>query len=198
MLRDEKTKNAQGECGQARLGQPRRSHSCTKVFALALSVIMLALAFTPFDPKVVGLYSHAPITPHDLITLRPQNLTYHFFHANIIHWLINAWCFLSCVFLADVSFRKLCLAYLIACSAPALSATPTIGFSGVCFALLGVVMWQSANKRYYNMIIGVSVLLTVVLCPKAVNNFLHLYCYILGAVSVPVFSKLRRKLAHNP
>lgn len=177
----------------------------TKVFALTLSVVMLALVFVPFDPKVVGLHTTCAVSglsqtvqPHDLITLHTHNLTYSFFHANLLHWFLNTWCFLSCVFLADVSFRKLFLAYLIACSVPALSSTPTIGFSGVCFALLGIVMWQSANRRYYNMIIGVTVLITFILCPKAVNNMLHIYCYILGVASVPVFNGLRHMVhTHN-
>lgn len=166
----------------------------TKAFALALSLAMLALAFVPFDAEAVGLRS---------LSASPSwggmgcgRLSYSFFHASLLHCLVNVWCFLSCVFLADVSFRKLALAYFAACSAPALSATPTIGLSGVCFALLGMVMWQSAGKLRYNMIIGVSVLSVYALCPKAVNNGLHLYCYLLGVVSVPVENRLRR-LTHN-
>lgn len=167
----------------------------TKVFSLALSLIMLALVFAPVDPKTVGLCFHASCAPY----WSYGNLTYSFFHANILHWLLNVWCFLSCVFLADVSFRNLLLAYLVACSVPALSSTPTIGLSGVCFALLGMIMWKSANRRTYNLIIGVTVLSMVALCPKAVNNVLHIYCYLLGVAAVPAYNGLRRLTrSHNP
>jgi len=157
---------------------------------------MLVLVFVPFDPKDIGLRLNA--LSSYLSYWSHGNLTYPFFHTNILHWLLNVWCFLSCVFLADMSFRKLLLAYLVACSVPALSATPTIGLSGVCFALLGMTMWQSADKRTYNITIGVTVLSMVALCPKAVNNILHIYCYLLGVAAVPAYNGLRRLTrSHN-
>lgn len=159
----------------------------TEIFSLALSILLLVLVFIPFDPNTVGLQHGSGVE---------ERLAYSFFHANLLHCLLNVWCFLSCMFLADVSFRKLLLAYLIACSAPALSAVPTIGLSGVCFALLGMVMWQSADKRAYNIIIGITLCVTTVLCPKAVNNVLHVYCYLLGVASVPLYGWLLRK-THN-
>jgi len=159
----------------------------TKILALALSLIMLALVFAPVDPKTVGLCFHASCAPY----WSYGNLTYSFFHVNVFHWLLNVWCFLSCVFLADVSFRKVLLSYLIACSVPAMSTIPTIGVSGVCFALLGMIMWRSTQKRSYNIIIGATVACMFALCPKTVNNVLHIYCYLLGVASVPAYNGLR-------
>lgn len=111
-----------------------------------------------------------------------RHLTYHFFHANALHLFLNLWCFLSCVFLADISAGKLFAAYLIACTAPALSPVPTVGFSGVCFALLGFIMWQSSNKLRYNAYILASIVLPLVVVPHAVNNLLHLYCYAVAVM----------------
>ena len=111
-----------------------------------------------------------------------RRLTYHFFHANALHLFLNLWCFLSCVFLADMSAGRLFAAYLIACTAPALSPVPTVGFSGVCFALLGFVMWQSKNKLEYNAYVLLGVVLPLVVVPHAVNNLLHLYCYAVAVM----------------
>ena len=111
-----------------------------------------------------------------------RRLTYHFFHANALHLFLNLWCFLSCVFLADISAGRLFAAYLIACTAPALSPVPTVGFSGVCFALLGFVMWQSGNKLEYNAYVLLGIVLPLVVVPHAVNNLLHLYCYAVAVM----------------
>lgn len=141
---------------------------------------MLPLVFLPTNFHAVGLCDCSII----------GRLSYHFFHASFLHWLLNVWCFLACVFLANASFSKLCIAYLIACTAPA-SSVPTVGLSGVCFALLGLLMWQYPNKRRYNIIIGISILLTVLLCPHTVNNALHVWCYLLG-IAYPCFPRLIR------
>lgn len=158
----------------------------TKTFALVISVVMLGLVFLPIDFHVIGLWGHGWNSP--LL----GRLAYPFFHASLLHWLLNAWCFLACVFLGNVSGGKIFTAYLIASSAPA-AAVPTVGFSGVCFALLGMLMWQAANKRQYNIIIGGSILLTFILCPRTVNNALHVWCYLLGVLSAsPRFNKKMR------
>ena len=159
----------------------------TKVAALLLSLAMFILLFTDVSPYDVGIYSYSQ--PHSHLAYQPYwaHLAYHFFHANVLHLFLNLWCFLSCVFLADMSAGKLFAAYLIACTAPALSPVPTVGFSGVCFALLGFVMWQSGNKLEYNAYVLLGIVLPLVVVPHALNNLLHLYCYavavILGALT---------------
>lgn len=125
-----------------------------------------------------------------------HRLTYHFFHANALHLFLNLWCFLSCVFLADISAGKLFAAYLIACTAPALSPVPTVGFSGVCFALLGFIMWQSSNKLRYNAYILASIVLPLAFLPHAVNNLLHLYCYAV-AVILGAFTQFSQSSQHS-
>ena len=120
-----------------------------------------------------------------------RRLTYHFFHANALHLFLNLWCFLSCVFLADMSAGKLFAAYFIACTAPALSPVPTVGFSGVCFALLGFVLWKSRNKLEYNAYVLLGIVLPLVVVPHALNNLLHLYCYAV-AVILGALQRLRR------
>lgn len=169
----------------------------TKVAALLLSLAMLVLLFTDVSPYDVGLYVHTG-TPYCFhLAYQPylSHFTYHFFHANALHLILNIWCFLSCVFLADASAGKLFAAYIIACTAPALSAVPTIGFSGVCFAMLGFIQWQSRNKLSYNVSVISCIVLPLLLLPHSVNSLLHAYCYIV-AVIVGLLSQLSQS-SHN-
>lgn len=163
----------------------------TKIAALLLSLAMFILLFTDISPYDVGIYSYC--LPHSHLTYQAYwaHFTYHFFHANALHLFLNLWCFLSCVFLADISVRRLFAAYIIACTAPALSPVPTVGFSGVCFALLGLIMWQSKNKLEYNAYVLLGIVLPLVVVPHAVNNLLHLYCYAV-AVILGAFAQLSR------
>lgn len=169
----------------------------TKVAALLLSLAMAALMFSDIQPQDVGIYAHTftPYCSHLAYQPYLSHFTYSFFHANALHLILNIWCFLSCVFLADVSCGKLLAAYLIACTAPALSAVPTIGFSGVCFALLGFIMWQSRNKLSYNVSVISCIVLPLLLLPHSVNSLLHAYCYIV-AVIVGLLSQLSQS-SHN-
>jgi len=148
----------------------------TKAFALVLALAINALVFVDVSSKDVGIYFGCP----------PANrLYYQFFHAGILHCWFNLWCFLYCVFCARVSFPMLVSSFGIAACAPAFGTIPTIGLSGECYALLGLVMSQSPNKVRYNIIIGMSWLITALLIPNAANA-VHLYCYIAAVASYMV------------
>lgn len=125
---------------------------------------------------------------------------YSFFHANIIHTLINCWCLLSVVFLYDVSLWYVAIAYAIAVTFPinTLAAIvphasaweiPTVGLSAVCFVLLGIIAFRVQRKVLYHLwvlsfiAIGYILPYTCSLCGLTVaapNNILHLYCYVAG------------------
>lgn len=165
----------------------------TKVVALLMAFALVALFFVGCDPQAVGIYREAS---GDCWSVR--QLTYHFFHANLMHLALNLWCFLSCVFLADVSAGKLAVAYVIASSVPACQHVPTIGLSGVCFALLGLVMWQSQRKIYYNVSMLFCMAIPAVLLHGRINSALHAYCYCV-AVLIGALAMLfhRKKYAHG-
>lgn len=152
----------------------------TKIFALVLALVTNLLLLANVDYSCVGIYHGCPLA---------NRLTYHFFHAGIVHCLVNVWCFLSCVFLARVSFPMLIWAFVVATCAPALGEAPTIGLSGVCYALLGIIMFQSSDKRRYNILISMSWLFTALLIPNAANG-VHMYCYVVAAAS---YGMLRTK-----
>lgn len=143
----------------------------TKTAALLLSLIILM--FFNISPCDVGLFEGCDFH---------NRMTYHFFHANILHLVLNLWCFLSCVFLTDMPPSKILIAYIIAVTVPTTTSTPTIGLSGVCFAMLGFIMWQARNKVSYNISVLSCLILPIILLPRSVNNFLHAYCYIISVI----------------
>lgn len=145
----------------------------TKIAALLLSFTLFLLLLLPVSPQDVGIYQGCGVT---------NRLTYHFFHANILHLVLNVWCFLSCVFLADASLSVIVTSFIIACTVPVFTPVPTVGFSGICFAILGFIMWQAKNKFSYNISIISCIALPLMLLPHAVNSLLHAYCYTTAVI----------------
>lgn len=109
-------------------------------------------------------------------------MIYPFYHANLIHAALNIWCFLSIVFIYDISFWRLCIAYMAAISVPsiALFSTPTVGLSGVVFALFGSISFEVERKTYYQLWMLIYII-SGFLFPNT-NVWIHLYCYIAGLV----------------
>lgn len=109
-----------------------------------------------------------------------QRLGYSFFHTSFIHASVNAWCFLSILFLYEVTWRRMAIAYVIAVAAPefVLSSVPTVGLSAVCFALLGSIAFQVKRKLYYNGYMAFYIVLGFFF--PLVNGWLHLYSYVAG------------------
>ncbi len=110
----------------------------------------------------------------------PARFLYPFFHASILHALLNAWCLLSIVFIHQVSLWRLFIAFLTSFAVPvwALSDEPTVGLSCVCFFLLGSLTFEVRRKLYFFFCIGLYLLLGFFF-PK-VNALIHLYGYIAG------------------
>lgn len=150
----------------------------TKTAALLLSVALLVMSF--FNAPVA-------LAPHCSISAR---MAYHFFHANFFHALCNVWCMLAIAFYYDIDDWELFLAWIIAATIPSLFITaPTIGFSGICFALMGIVFYKVARKRLY---------LSWIIPIVAIGYFIpgmaatiHAYCFIVGIATSIVYSSIR-------
>lgn len=114
-------------------------------------------------------------------------LAYPFAHASVLHAVLNCWCLLSLAFIAGISFWQLLVAYVIAISYPSvfLSSVPVVGFSGVCFALLGMVALSVRRKLYYQFWVWLMLVLGWFF-PNAAAG-LHLWCYLWG-MAVAVFT----------
>lgn len=96
----------------------------------------------------------------------------------MFHAMANVWCVLSLAFYYGFTLIELSLAYAIAISFPFAVETPTFGLSGVCFALMGIVICRVKRKAFYLRWVG-ALTLGGFLFPQ-VNAFLHLYCLIVG------------------
>lgn len=133
-------------------------------------IFLSALIYVP-EWSAVGVSSGCNIL---------QRLGYSFFHTSLIHAAVNAWCLISILFLYDVAWWHIIVAYLIATFAPdvVLSSTPTVGLSAVCFALLGMIAYQVKRKLYYNCCMAIYIALGFLF--PFVNGWLHLYCYVAG------------------
>lgn len=143
-----------------------------KISALVISILVFCLALQHVDNwEAVGIYSGCGLTCRVLYT---------FYHANLLHALLNAWCLLSVVFIYDTSVWRLLIAYIIACTIPAvcLSDVPTVGLSGVVFALFGSISFEVERKAYYQLWM-LAYLVVGFLFPNT-NAWVHLYCYIVG------------------
>lgn len=117
-------------------------------------------------------------------------------HVNLLHALCNAWCLLSLVFYYDLPMKKIVLAYLIAVTIPAfaLSPTPAVGLSGLCFALMGLTVYVVRRKA---MFVGwIMAFLAVGFLFRNVAVWLHVYCFaaglLLGIFTTPMLWQRRK------
>ena len=124
-------------------------------------------------------------------------LCYHFFHANVFHAICNIWCLLALAFYYDIEDWELLLAFIIASTVPSwglsplpsfLSPVKAIGFSGVCFALMGIVFHKVARKKYYLSWIIPIVAIGFIIPGMAAA--LHLYCFAVGIAVAIVYSRV--------
>lgn len=138
-----------------------------------LAVTVIGIACTPLTIEQYGIYRHADIIARSV---------YPFLHVNFLHALCNAWCLLSIVFCYNATLGQMMTAYGVAITVPSglLCDTPTVGMSGLCFALMGVVMQRVRRKRLLHL--WVLAFIAMGLLFPNVNVQLHLYCFYLGIV----------------
>ena len=161
-----------------------------KTTALVLTAVCIILSavhtFTGFPQlPAVGICKDCTIL---------ARFAYPFFHASLLHALVNCWCLLSLVFYYDVSLCYLLIAYVAAVTFPVgilAAGVPTVGLSAVIFALLGMVSFQAKRKALLHSFVLSSIafgyLLHVIcsVCGYAVaipNSTLHLYGYVAGLI----------------
>lgn len=149
-----------------------------KISALIISILVFCLALQNVDNwEAVGIYSGCRLT---------CRVVYPLYHANLLHALLNAWCLLSVVFIYDTSLWRLAFAYVIAISYPVDTLAnlvvetldPTVGMSGLVFALFGSISFEVQRKAYYQLWM-LAYLLVGFMFPNT-NAWVHLYCYIVG------------------
>lgn len=106
--------------------------------------------------------------------------TYQFLHISIWHMLINLWSLWGIATTYKLRIWHLVTAYLISASPFFYRDIPTIGLSGLCFSLMGIIWYQVLHaKLYHCWIIGF--ILIGFLFPGT-DARLHLYCYAIGFI----------------
>lgn len=147
--------------------------SNAKIISMLLTPVFIAQALVGFLPASVMMCVDAPLL---------ARLAYPFFHTGIVHALLNAWCFLSIAFILPTSLWKLAAAYIIAISVPdlCLPASPVVGLSGFCYALLGLFTCEVRSKWLWAGQIWFSILLGIILPNVAVG--VHAYCFAAGTL----------------
>lgn len=164
-----------------------------KITALLISAMIVCLSFSgEWDWQTVGIYAGSNMLGH---------LLYPFFHANTFHALLNSWCLLSVVFIYDIGIGRLLSAYMIAVFVPVDTLgyfmtmdSPTVGLSGMVFALFGSISFEVLRKRYYQSWM-IFYLAAGFLLPNT-HAVLHLWCYVSG-VLVALLNKPVIKKSHG-
>lgn len=144
---------------------------------IAQFIILTALVYDP-DWELVSFRYGSPLL---------NRFIYPFFHASILHAVLNVWSLLSIVFLSDLLWWHILLAYIIAVAAPQFTVTEihTVGLSAVCFALLGMLVCRARNPLQYIACLTPYLILGFIL--PCLNGVLHLYAFLAGSV-VSIFN----------
>lgn len=149
-----------------------------KTIALIFTAIVMILCLFDIPTSVTGIYPGCPFT---------SRLTYHFFHAGLLHAAVNCWCILSVAFIYEISAWRLLATFMAASSFPVDTLSflnpcsiPTVGASGICYALLGGLSFTVTRKAYFQA--WMAVFIAVGFLFNGTNPWLHLYCYICGIV----------------
>lgn len=109
-----------------------------------------------------------------------SRVLYPFCHVNFWHMTANWYCLYT---IMKSPFRDTwlmwLLSYLVAVSAPSVGLS-TMGLSGVLYAVLAMLSFQSVDKAKYHAWIVIFLIL-MMMFPN-VNSFIHFYCYACGIV----------------
>lgn len=134
-------------------------HKLVLVIVLALSYFLL--------PQEYGFTFHSGLINHFI---------YPFLHANIWHLAANV----ACIFMITSPLRLyVTIPIAILCSfLPCFISEPTVGFSGVLFAIVGI-SWGVLH-RFKDMVWKNKLILIIPVFLPHVNFMIHIYCLLAG------------------
>lgn len=148
--------------------QVQMCRTTQRVTVCLVAVAAVALWLSGVEPCDVGIYADSPWW---------HRFTYQFAHKNAVHLCMNCYCLYIGMRRFNISLPTLLLCYLVSATSPVLSAVPTIGISGVVYALFGYINNLVARKWYFAMWIAVYI---GVMALFGTNAVVHIYCYVVG------------------
>lgn len=142
-----------------------------KVEIIAFGIVCAVMLMLGIDAMLVGIYDGCRWYQH---------LTYQFFHANIFHLVINLYVMWLCITRFKLSQRQMLMCFIISALPPATLPIPTIGASGIVYAMLGIINTMVVKKLRFAMWIAAYIATSALFnC----NWSIHLCCYALGFMS---------------
>lgn len=109
-----------------------------KIASLIVALVAFCLSFVQVtDWAAVGIYADCGLA---------CRMLYPFFHANVLHAALNAWCLLSIVFIYDISLWRLICSYVVAVTVPVTTChCGSVGYSQLQRSVCRV--WCSSSLR---------------------------------------------------
>lgn len=126
-----------------------------------------------------------------------QHFTYPLFHASFLHLIINSYVFYGLMRTPVIKpIYILLFAYIISVLASFLSCTtlPTVGFSGIIFALCGIGIAQYPTR--INLLLSVIAIGATFLMSGS-NPYIHLYSWLGGFLVGFVIKFYKTKVNQN-
>jgi len=142
--------------------------------------VLIFIIFYSFFGLELGYTQLFPIWKH---------FTYIFQHAGIIHLLINSLSFISAWIIMKRFYKKgyfylvpFVLAFLTSFIPLCIFDKPTVGVSGVVYAMIGMILPYFNFKKAYLFYLSIAVSLIVSFFIHSSNFYLHLFCFISGVL----------------
>ena len=142
----------------------------TKIEIVLFACICLVLMLLDVDAHTIGIFDGCQWW---------QRLTYQFFHVSVLHLAVNIYVMWLCVTRFSLSNTMIACSYIASAIVPTYTAVPTIGASGIVYALLGVINTMVVKKWRYAAWIAIYIGICWLFNTNAV---LHLTCYVYGLI----------------
>lgn len=166
--------------------QSKKKMDKTKTAKIATIALVIAIAIIHFITTNGGIKENEDFYKYIAIYVQApwhNRLTYHFFHDNIFHLILNAWTLLSVVFAYNTTLNNIIAAFIVASTIPecCIYNNPTIGMSALVFYMLGAISFTVKDKIIYQL--WMMAFIAIGYYISNTNFAIHLYTYAVGVIS---------------
>lgn len=135
---------------------------------------LLTVTLFAVNPSIHGACLHSPFW---------NKLTYHMYHANIFHFIANAYA----LYLMRPSPSDMLKAFPVAVAASLFARTPTIGISAMIYAYIGlnILRWNVSKTDWY---IFVAANLATAFIPSIAFG-VHAAAFTIGIITYKIIKR---------